>query len=298
MSFSSQRTFFWVPFHDEEPRLPERKRSNCQLKSYHSCSDLRVMSIDPKVTAQYTLDVVHKARWPRVRMRPSSGLTREYLMFVETEELVDFVMCFMTELKKAKTQLAEFEHNQRSQQEEQLQLVQRAADQKLVQQRSEIVDQAKVEEELADLKETILSLKSKANRCDCLERENNCLRKKIQCLRKQKKPEVKEKCEEKTDCGDSPQVDCDRIKAEMALIRNYCEELKQQKRTLMEELQRNKINHCKISDLRNQLIQEQCSRGLLQEKFDNLQIQHDIQAIELERKKHYITMCNRRLEKS
>ncbi|XP_039452230.1 uncharacterized protein LOC120431156 isoform X1 [Culex pipiens pallens] len=298
MSFSSQRTFFRVPFRDEEPRrLPERKRSDCQLKSYHSCADFRAMSMDPKVSAQYAMDVVHKARWPRVIVRPSGGLTREYLMFIETEELVDFVMIFMEKLEKANTKLAEYEQNRRGQQE-QIELVQRAAEQELVQQRTEVVDQAKVEEELADLKDIILRLKCKADRCDCLEQENHCLRKKIHCLKKEKKPEMKEKCDEKIDCGDSPQVDADKVKAEMALIRNYCEELKQQKRTLMEELQKSKINHCKVSDLRNLLIQEQCWRELLQEKFDNLQIQHDVQAIELERKKNYITMCNRRLEKS
>lgn len=192
-------------------------------------------------------------------------------MFIETEELVDFVMIFMEKLEKANTKLAEYEQNRRGQQE-QIELVQRAAEQELVQQRTEVVDQAKVEEELADLKDIILRLKCKADRCDCLEQENHCLRKKIHCLKKEKKPEMKEKCDEKIDCGDSPQVDADRVKAEMALIRNYCEELKQQKRTLMEELQKSKINHCKVSDLRNLLIQEQCWREQLQEKFDNLQV--------------------------
>lgn len=88
MSFSSQRIFFRVPFRDEEPRrLPERKRSDCQLKSYHSCADFRALSMDPKVSAQYAMDVVHKARWPRVIVRVSCG-------FFALEFLKDLMLVF------------------------------------------------------------------------------------------------------------------------------------------------------------------------------------------------------------
>ncbi|XP_021707797.1 uncharacterized protein LOC110678768 [Aedes aegypti] len=118
MAFSTQREILNFPFRNEEPTIPDRKRSDCQLKSYESCTDVRAWSMNPKVTAKFLLDVAHKSRYRRKLPRPRSSdgqLTKAYLQQLDVEELLDYVMNLMVELEdvKSKVQLLEAHQNPR-----------------------------------------------------------------------------------------------------------------------------------------------------------------------------------------
>ena len=73
MAFSTQRAFLNVPYRNEEPPLPDGKRSDCQLKSYESCTDVRAWSLDPAITSKFLIDVARKSRFQRKLPRVRSG---------------------------------------------------------------------------------------------------------------------------------------------------------------------------------------------------------------------------------
>ncbi|XP_065087695.1 nuclease SbcCD subunit C-like [Ochlerotatus camptorhynchus] len=301
MAFSSQRTFLNVPFRNEKPESPDRKRSDCQLKSYESCTDSRAWSMDPKVSSKFLLDVAHKARFQSKLARPSGDceLTREYLQYLDVEELVDYVMSLMLELKKTKSQVQQLEAD-RKDLGERLVSVQQMAEtceqekEELIvaqQQPSELLDQ-----EMIELRNIILAMKEKADRYDCLRQENECMKVKLErfCDRNES---TKRASFDEGACGDSVPKACERLKAELRLYKRHYDELTVQKRTLMEQLQRTKVREGKVLDLRNQLAEEEYKRESMQRQMDDLLIEYDRQALELKRKDEYIGMCNRRLER-
>ncbi|XP_062555731.1 uncharacterized protein LOC134220645 [Armigeres subalbatus] len=305
MAFSSQRMFLTVPFRNEEPPLPDRKRSDCQLKSYESCSDVRAWSLDPMVTSKFLLDVTHKARFQRKLPRPSGDyrLTRAYLQHLTVEELVDYVMSLMLELKKLKSLVQQIEV-ERKDLGEQLVSVQQMAEtceqQKeeliLVQQRSTVFDPNQMDQEMVELRNMILALKDKAEQYDSVAKENACLKQKFQeyCGEKQREPRSSF---DEGACGDSIPETCEKLKAELRHYKQIYGEMKVQKRCLMEQLQVAKLRESRFCEMKKRLDDEESKRIALQSQLDDLLIERDCQNLELNRKNEYIVLCNRRLEK-
>ncbi|XP_021711750.1 uncharacterized protein LOC110680246 [Aedes aegypti] len=304
MAFATQRAFLNVPYRNEEPPVPDRKRSDCQLKSYESCSDARAWSLDPSVCSKFLLDVVRKSRFQRKLSRPSGDyqLTRAYLQQLTTDELIDYVMSLMMELKQIKSQVQqiEAERNDLGEQLMSLQQMAETCEQEkeeliLVQQRSAVFDPDQMDQDMIDLRNLLLALKEKADKYDCLEKENKCLKLKLD-----------EFCGENTikrnasfdegACGDSVPLACEKLKAELGHYKQSYEEMKVQKRALMEQLQLTKLRECRYWEMKNRLAEEECKRACLQTRIDDLLIERDCQALDLTRKEEYISLCNRRLE--
>ncbi|XP_019529341.3 protein hook-like [Aedes albopictus] len=304
MAFSTQRAFLNAPYRNEEPPLPDGKRSDCQLKSYESCTDVRAWSLDPAITSKFLIDVARKSRYQRKLPRPSGDyqLTRAYLQHLSTGELVDYVMSIMLELKhiKSKVQRIELERNDLGEQLMSVQQMAEACEQEkeeliLVQQRSALFDPDQMDQEMIDLRDMILALKEKADKYDCLEKENKCMKKKLEefCGEKSK---PKSSFDEGA-CGDSIPMTCEKMKAELRLYKQHYEQLKVEKRALMEQVQLLKLRDCKYWEMKNRLTEEESKRGCLQNKIDDLLCERDCQVMELNRKEEYIALCNRRLEK-
>ncbi|XP_055530975.1 uncharacterized protein LOC129721902 isoform X2 [Wyeomyia smithii] len=305
MSFASQRTFLYVPFRGEQPRLPDRKRSDGALKSYESCTDWRAWTLDTLLASQFILDVAHKSRPWKMIPRPSGDfeLTRDYLLQLDVTELTDYVLSLMTELKSTKAEARKLQES-RLELGQQLDSVQKLAD-TCEQQREELIliqqqsavrlDSEQQQQELADLKTIICNLKSKAKEYDCVVKENQCLRKKLKTACEENFSKTNKSGGE-NGCGDSRCVNCDRLNAELCIYRNQYSDLMQQKRTLMELVQKGRIAQENVSELKIQLDRERFKREKIENQFKNAMILRDEQMRELNRKENYIAMCNKRLE--
>ncbi|XP_058835932.1 uncharacterized protein LOC131692724 [Topomyia yanbarensis] len=304
MAFSSQRLFLHVPFKNEKPLLPDRKRSDCQLKTYESCTDLRAWAMNPLLMSQFMMDVVHKARFRRLLLRPDGDyeLTREYLLQLSTDELADYVLSLMNEVKKMKSEVHDLTESGRDlgQQLASVQQIAETCVQEreliLIQQQSVVIDPDLQQKELADLKETICALKYKADRYDCVMRENLSLRCKLQAMYDENTSNTKRKFDYGA-CGDTETNTCAVLKAELCIYKCRYDEMQQQRRKLMEELQRAKIGQEQLFKLKNKLINQQLQKEQLQERLDDALIKCDQKEMELKKMADYIAMCNHRLDK-
>lgn len=203
-------------------------------------------------------------------------LTRAYLQQLTTDELIDYVMSLMMELKQIKSQVQQIEA-ERNDLGEQLMSVQQMAEtceqEKeeliLVQQRLAVFDPDQMDQDMIDLRNLLLALKEKADRYDCLEKENKCLKLKLD-----------EFCGENTikrnasfdegACGDSVPLACEKLKAELRHYKQSYGEMKVQKRALMEQLQLTKLRECRYWEMKNRLAEEECKRACLQTRIDDL----------------------------
>ncbi|XP_053686110.1 centriolin [Sabethes cyaneus] len=284
MSFSSQRTFLYVPFRNEQPQRPNRKRSDGALKNYESCTDWRAWTLDPLLASQFILDVVHKSRPWKLFSRPGGDyeLTRDYLLQLDASELTDYVLSLMTELRAAKMDAKKLEDS-RLELGQQLASVQKLA-KTCEQEREELIvsqqqlavkfDPEQHERELADLKAIICNLKCKAKKYDSLVEENRRLRKKLQPSSEENSLTAKKTVTEKG-CGDSECINCCRLSAELCIYKNQYDDLKQQRRVLMEQVQKGKIAQEKVSELKLELDDERSKVKRIQQRLeDSLRLCH------------------------
>ncbi|XP_055621782.1 uncharacterized protein LOC129765461 [Toxorhynchites rutilus septentrionalis] len=302
MAFSTQREFLNIHFRNEPQNLPERKPSVGQLKTYESCTDLRAWSLDKMLSSQYLLDLVHKARFRRPSQQTDGDyeLSREYLLHLDVDVLVELVLGLIDELERVKSHVHPFNMDKQGIDERSaaVQQIAKAGDQErdqLIEQQSSVfAGSEQYAKELADLKEIIDNIRTKAEKHDVLVKENKCLREKLHALRKSNQSSWQKSRD--SDCGDSVTQNCESLMAELCLFKNHYAEIEQQKRELMEQLQRSKFSERSVITLKNELYQEQLNREIIERQLADALFRNDRQASELYRKDNYIAMCNRRLE--
>lgn len=201
-------------------------------------------------------------------------LSREYLLQLDVEVLTEFVMCLMDELKRVKSQVHRLEDNRGNIDEQKTLSVQQIADasnqqrEQLIEQQSSAFASGKQHaEELADLKRIIDIMRAKAEKHDVLTQENKCLREKIETLRKTNSNSWHYSGD--SDCGDSVALNCEVLKAELRLYKNHYIEMKEQRREMMEQLQRAKLSERKVKALKNELYQEQLNRETVEKQLED-----------------------------
>lgn len=187
-------------------------------------------------------------------------LTRDYLLQLDVSELTDYVLSLMAELKATKMEARKLADSQ-VQLGQQLVSAQQLADTCeqereeliLIQQQSAVkLDTEQQQRELTDLRTIICNLKCKAEKYDSVMKENQCLRRKLQISCEENSLSTK-KVDTGDGCDGSECANCNRLKAELCIYKNQYDNIKQQRRVLMEQIQQERIAKEQVSDLKMQL---------------------------------------------
>ncbi|XP_055548842.1 myosin heavy chain, striated muscle-like [Wyeomyia smithii] len=294
MSYTTQRDFFNVTFRNEEPKPPERKRSDGALMTYEFCTDGRAWALDKKKRSNYILDVVHKARFKKAMLHPEGQfeLTRDYLVNMEVHDLADYILSLQAEVRRKNETVQQLDGR--------LQAVQQnSQDFDVIQRQSAILEQerSEFEQQISDLEEVIVSLKDRADRYDLLAKENNLLR----CQLQKQQLEVTDKvrlanAEAEASFNRMRAKDCERLEAELVIFKAQYEDLRKQKRELKEQLEAAFINHDRVADLKRQLANEQAQREQAEEAMEHLLNLYDKQYQEMQHRSEFTSAARQRSE--
>ncbi|XP_053692213.1 myosin-10-like [Sabethes cyaneus] len=285
MSYTTQRDFFNVSFHNEEPKPPERKRSDAALMLYDFCTDGRAWALDKQKQSNYILDVVHKARFKKALLHPEGQfeLTKDYLVSMEVHDLADYILSLQAEVRRKNETV--------QQMDSQLQAVQqRSEDLNIIQRQSAILEQERneFEQQLGDLEEVIVNLKDRADRYDLLAKENQLLRCQLQKQQGQAADKMRlASAEAEANFNRMRAKDYERLEAELVIFKTQYEELRKQKRELKEQLEVVSINVGRISELKRQLANEQAQREKAEEAMEHLLNLYDKQYQELQNQNEF-----------
>ncbi|XP_058814364.1 uncharacterized protein LOC131678312 [Topomyia yanbarensis] len=302
MSYTTQRDFFNVTFRNEDPKPPERKRSDGALMTYEFCTDGRAWALDKEKRSKYILDVVHKARFKKAVLHPDGQfeLSKNYLLNMEVDDLANYIVSLQAEVKRKNETVQQLEETRRVLGEQLDSAQQQSQDRILIQQQSAILQQERneFEQQIDDLEEAIICLKDRADRYDLLAKENELLR----CQLQKHRAEVANKmqlahAEAEANFNRMRANDCEKLEAELIIFKAEYEELRKQKRELKEQLQKSSICKVRLSELKRQLATEQAEREKVEERMEHLLAIYDKQYQELQRKSDYIVESNQRMER-
>ncbi|XP_058444453.1 CAP-Gly domain-containing linker protein 1-like [Malaya genurostris] len=301
MSYTTQKDFFNVAFRNEDPKPPERKRSDGALMTYEFCTDGRAWALDKDKRSKYILDGVHKTRFKKAVPHPEGQfeLSRDDLMQMEVSDLAGLIVNLQDEIKRKNETVQQHEQTRRSL-GEQLKLAQQQShDQMLIQQQSAILEQERneFEQQIEDLEEVIVGLKDRADRYDLVAKENELLRCRLMKLGKEADNRMRlATAEAEANFNRMRADDCEKLEAELIVFKAEYEELRKQKRELKEEVQKASICKVRLSELKRQLAAEQAHREKVEDEMEHLLALYDEQYQELQRKNDYIVEANQRME--
>ncbi|XP_055600055.1 paramyosin-like [Uranotaenia lowii] len=287
MSYATQRDFFNVTFHNEDPKLPDRKRSDGALMTYEFCSDNRAWALDKEKRSNYILDVVHKTRYKKAMLNPQGdyALSKEYLIQLDVQDLAEYVICLQEEIQRMNQQ-----QGSQSQQPPcaKFGFYSTNSDQLENQARQLQQDRDEFEQQMADLEEVIVDLKERADRYENLARENELLR----CQLQSRSSECTDKmklinAEAQASFNRLRAEDAEKLEAELIIFKAEYEELRQQNLELREHLQRAYTCQTKLAELKRQLTLEQELREKVEDDLEHMLNLYDKQSAELRLKTNY-----------
>nr|XP_029729212.1 myosin-11-like [Aedes albopictus] len=275
MSYTTQREFFNVPFRNEEPRLPERKRSDGALMTYDLCTDGRAWALDKQKRSNYILDVVHKTRFKKAMLHPDGQfeLTKDYLIHLDVDDLAEYILSLQAEIKRKNDSMQQLDETRKTL-DKQLEAMQAKSEELYeLQQQSEILAEERndFEQQLEDLEMVIVDLKERADRYDLLAKENASLRDQLRSQRMEAADRIRLiNAEVEANFSRMQAEDYEKLEAELVLFKAQYEDLRQQKRDLKEQLQRAAMQQSKMTDLKRQLALEQAHREKVEDELEHL----------------------------
>ncbi|XP_062557733.1 putative uncharacterized protein MYH16 [Armigeres subalbatus] len=282
MSYTTQKEFFNVPFHNEAPKLPERKRSDGALMTYDLCTDGRAWALDKQKRSNYILDVVHKTRFKKAMLHPEGQfeLSKDYLIHLDVEDLADYILSLQAEVKRKNESVQQLEEARRSMGEE-LDAIQMKSDElNVIQQRSAMLAEERndFEQQMEQLEMVIVDLKDRADRYDLLANENKLLRDQLKHQRMEAADRIRLiNAEVEANFNRMRAEDCEKLEAELAMFKAQYEDMRQQKRGLKEQLQTALMKQSKMMDLKRQLALEQVHREKVEDELEHLLSLYDQQ---------------------
>lgn len=275
MSYTTQKEFFNVPFRNEDPKLPDRKRSDGALMTYDLCTDGRAWALDKQKRSNYILDVVHKARFKKALLHPEGQfeLTKDYLINLDAHDLADYILSLQGEIKRKNESVQALEDSRKSL-GEQLETLQKQSDELTeIRQQSVFLEQerADFEQQMEDLELVIVDLKDRADRHDVLAKENESLRQQLQKQRVESADRIRlANAEAEANFNRLRAEECEKLEAELILFKAQYEDLRHQKRELKEQLQKASVQQGKLTELKRQLALEQDHREQVEEELERV----------------------------
>ncbi|XP_065074176.1 early endosome antigen 1-like [Ochlerotatus camptorhynchus] len=288
MSYTTQQEFFNVPFRNEDPNLPDRKRSDGALMTYDLCTDSRAWALDKQKRSNYILDVVHKARFKKALLHPEGQfeLTKGYLIQLDADDLADYILSLQAEIKRKNDSVQTLEESRKGL-GEQLQAIQKQSDELTeIRQQSAILEQERTdfEQQMEDLEMVIVNLKDRADRYDLLAKENELLRQQLQKQRVEAADRIRLiNAEAEANFNRMQAEDCWKLEAELILYKAKYEDLRHQKRELKEQLQKAFVQQSNLTELKRQLALEQVHREKVEDELEHVLSLYDQQFQEVDR---------------